>query len=194
LLFAAFILLRVPRMKTLIGIATLILAPALAFAGGGDKAAKTTLSDGNVVAIASTARQGEIDVSQIAIGKATNPDVKTFASMMVADHGAALEKAKALGIAPEENEESKKMKADAMAAGDKLKALSGADFDKAYLTQMIADHKAVLTALDKKLIPNAKNSALKQHLKDFRPKAAEHLKHAEELSKKLASPTPAATN
>ena len=175
-------------MKTHIGIATLILIPALAFAHGGDKKKTATLTDSNIVAIASAAHQAEIEASQIAIGKSMSAEIKTFANMMVADHTAALEKTKALGIPAEDNDDSKKLKSDAIGASERLKGLDGADFDKAYLEMMVSDHKNVLTALDKQLIPNAKNSALKQLLKDFRPKVAQHLKHAEELAKKTTAP------
>ena len=46
----------------------------------------------------------------------------------------------------------------------KLKAMDGAEFDKAYIDNEVAYHESVIGALDKVLLPNAKNADLKSLL------------------------------
>jgi putative membrane protein len=174
-------------MKMLALAVACLAVPALAYAES-PKPAAATLSDGNIVAIAATAHQGEIDAAKLALQKTTNKDVRTFADQMVLEHTAALEKVNALGLAAEENEDSKTLKADAAATATKLGSLTGADFDRAYVDAQVTDHKKVLEAIDKKLMPSAKNAGLKKVLKETRPTVAKHLKHAEQLQKKMTAP------
>ena len=51
-----------------------------------------------------------------------------------------------------------------------LKALKkGGDFDRAYVDHEVAYHQAVIDAIDKSLVPNAKNAELKDLLVKSRP-------------------------
>ena len=149
------------------------------------------LTDANIMAIGAAAHQAEIDAAQIALGTSSNPDVKMFAEQMVNDHSAALAKATALAsklsVTPDDNDDVAALKKDAAATADRLKALSGADFDKAYVAAMVKDHQAVLETLDRKLIPSAKNPELKKYLNDLRPVVVLHLQHAKSLQKKFSS-------
>jgi putative membrane protein len=63
--------------------------------------------------------------------------------------------------------------------------LSGKAFDKAYVDHEVAYHQAVLDAMDKTLIPDAKNADLKALLVKVRPAFVEHLDHAKHLDAKL---------
>lgn len=66
---------------------------------------------------------------------------------MVADHTAvndmALALVKKLGVTPEDNGVSKSLVAGSEAEQAKLAKLSGADFDRAYVANELAYHKAV---------------------------------------------------
>jgi len=66
-----------------------------------------------------------------------------------------------------------------------LKALKGAAFDKAYVDHEVAYHQAVIDAVDKTLIPSAKNAELKDLLVKTRPAFVAHLDHAKMLQAKL---------
>jgi putative membrane protein len=66
-----------------------------------------------------------------------------------------------------------------------LKKLSGAAFDKAYIDHEVAYHQAVLDAIDKTLIPSAKNEELKGLITKVRPAIAAHLDHAKMVQTKL---------
>jgi putative membrane protein len=66
-----------------------------------------------------------------------------------------------------------------------LKQLKGAAFDKAYVDHEVAYHQQVLDAVDKALIPNAKNEQLKALLVKVRPAFVAHLEHAKHLQSTL---------
>jgi putative membrane protein len=66
-----------------------------------------------------------------------------------------------------------------------LKQLTGAAFDKAYVDHEVAYHQQVLDAVDKTLIPNAKNDELKALLIKVRPAFIAHLEHAKQLQSTL---------
>ena len=67
-----------------------------------------------------------------------------------------------------------------------LKGLSGAAFDKAYIDHEVVYHAQVLDAVDKTLIPNAKNEELKALLVKVRPAFVAHLDHAKMIQAQLA--------
>ena len=68
---------------------------------------------------------------------------------------------------------------------EKLQHASGPAFDKAYVDHEVAYHQQVIDALDKVLIPNAKNAELKALLVKVRPAFVAHLEHAKMLQASL---------
>ena len=67
-----------------------------------------------------------------------------------------------------------------------LEAKSGADFNKAYVTNEVAYHKAVINAVETLLIPESENAELKQLLQNILPALKAHLGHAEMLHKEMS--------
>jgi putative membrane protein len=147
------------------------------------------VTDAQIAAIVVTANQVDIDAGKLAQARGASPDVKKFAERMVTDHTgvnkSATELVTRLKVTPEENPTSRSLKA----GGDKnlaaLKGLQGAAFDKAYIDHEVAYHQQVLDALDKTLIPNAKNEELKALLVKVRPAFVAHLDHAKQLQASL---------
>ena len=125
----------------------------------------------------------------MAANKTSSPEVKAFAKTMVRDHSAVNAKAtalaKKLGVTPVDSDTSKSLKADGDEMLAKLKAMNGAEFDKAYIDNEVAYHESVIGALDKVLLPNAKNAELKSLLESGRPIFISHLEHAKTLQKSL---------
>ena len=163
------------------------LAATSAFAAQEKSAAAPT--DPQIAMIAVTADTIDIDAGKLAVEKTTNPKVKDFAELMVRDHTSVNSQATALAqklnLTPEESATSRGLKADADKEATKLKGLSGAAFDKAYADNEVAYHEKVLGALDKTLIPNAKNAELKSLLESARPIFESHLNHAKEVQSSL---------
>lgn len=88
-----------------------------------------------------TAAQGaaaEIQLGQLALQKTGNDAVKKFAQRMIDDHAAIARSLKPfgdeLGVL-----DARPTKADKQSY-DRLSALSGADFDREYLAEMVRDH------------------------------------------------------
>jgi putative membrane protein len=162
-------------------LAPLVLYPAAAYT--------QTVTDAQIAAIVVTANQVDIDAGKLAASRGTNPEVQKFGQQMVTDHEgvnkSAIDLVTKLKVTPEENDTSKALKA----GGDKnlatLKALSGAAFDKAYIDNEVTYHQQVLDALDKTLIPNAKNAELKALLVKVRPAFVAHLEHAKKIQASL---------
>jgi acyl carrier protein len=67
-----------------------------------------------------------------------------------------------------------------------VKGLKGAAFDRAYVDHEVAYHQAVLDAVDKTLIPGAKNEELKALLVKTRPAFVAHLEHAKHVQSMLS--------
>jgi putative membrane protein len=115
--------------------------------------------------------------------------VKAFAEDMLRDHEAvnkqALALVKKLNVTPEDNDTSKalsKQASDKLAEFDKL---SGAAFDKAYVANEVAYHKAVNGALETQLIPSAGNAELKSLLQTGLKIFQGHQQHAEHVAAEL---------
>jgi putative membrane protein len=147
-------------------------------------------TDPQIAAIVVAANQVDIDAGNLAKSKATSAAVKEFAHLMVTDHSgvnkAAVDLVTKLKVAPESNPTSQglaKGGEDNVAA---LKKLSGAAFDKAYVDHEVTYHETVISALDKTLIPNARNAELKALLVNVRPAFVAHMDHAKRLQGELS--------
>ena len=108
---------------------------------------------------------------------------------MIRDHTAVNAKAtalaKKLGVTPEESATSKSLKADGDKMLAKLKAMSGAEFDKAYVDNEVAYHEAVIGVVTNTLIPNTKNAELKSLLQTGLKIFQGHEQHAEHVAAAL---------
>ena len=147
------------------------------------------INDAQIAAIVVTANQVDIDAGQLAASRASSADVKKFGQQMVTDHKgvnkSAVDLATKLKVTPEENETSKALNAGGEKNVANLKTLTGAAFDKAYVDHEVAYHTQVIEALDKTLIPNAKNAELKALLVKVRPAFVAHLEHAKHIQSSL---------
>src|SRR4051812_39822143 len=97
-------------------------------------------SDHGFVTKAAQGGLAEVKLGTLATQKASSPDVKQFGQQMVDDHSKANDELKQLasskGITlPTDTDASHQAKYD------RLSKLSGADFDKAYMKEMVSDHR-----------------------------------------------------
>jgi putative membrane protein len=147
------------------------------------------LSDPEVASVAVTANQIDISYAEIAKKKSKDAEVLKFAQTMINDHNAVIEKAgalvKKLGVTPKDNDVSKKLNADATKTKAMLQSKSGAAFNKAYVDNEVAYHKAVISAVEDLLIPESENGELKELLQTVVPALRAHLEHAEMLQKNM---------
>jgi putative membrane protein len=146
-------------------------------------------TDPQIAMIAVTADNIDIEAGKLAESKTSNPKVKEFAQLMVRDHTSvnkqATQLAKKLNLTPEESATSRSLKSDGDKMMTKLKGLSGAAFDKAYIDNEVSYHESVIKAVTDTLIPNAKNAELKSLLESAGPVFGSHLNHAKEIQASL---------
>ena len=155
----------------------------------GTAASAQAPGDAQIASIVVTANQVDIDAGKLAMTKGHVDSVRAFARQMVTDHTGvnkqAVELVTRLKVAPEDNPTSQSLR---KGGDDNLKglgALRGSAFDKAYIEHEIAYHAQVIDAIDKTLIPNAKNAELKALLVSVRPAFVGHLEHARQIQATL---------
>jgi putative membrane protein len=157
-----------------------------AAADANSTAAPTDAQIAKIVVVADTV---DVNYGNLAVKKTSNPAVKEFAETMIRDHSAVNKQAialcKKLGVTPEASDTSKSVQANGQAELKKLKALTGAEFDKAYVDNEVSYHEAVIGLLDKTLLPNTKNAELKSLLESGRPIFVAHLEHAKMVQASL---------
>ena len=163
----------------------LLLAATGAFAQGAGP------TDPQIAHIVVTANQVDIDAGKLAESKGSSKEVRDFGKMMVTDHSGvnkqAVELVTKLKVKPEDNPTSQSLKSGGAENVKKLEGLKGAAFDKAYIEHEVAYHQQVLDAVDKTLIPNAKNEELKALIVKVRPAFVAHLEHAKQIQSKLGA-------
>lgn len=126
----------------------------------------------------------EVEMGRMASDHATNPEVKQFAQRMVTDHTKANDELKSVasqkGITlPTSIDASDKAKMD------KMSKMSGDAFDKAYMDDMVKDHKKDVAEFRKEA--NAGQDAdIKGFASKTLPTLEEHLKMAQDTHAKVA--------
>lgn len=165
-----------------------IIAALFALAAGGAFAQQVP-NDAQIAGIVVAANTVDINAGKLAEKHAHSKDVKAFAKQMVTDHTGVNKQAtalvKKLHVTPEDSDTAKSLKDGGDANIAKLKGLKGKDFDKAYVDNEVAYHQAVIDAIDKTLVPNAKNAELKDMLVKTRPAFVAHLEHAKQVQAEL---------
>jgi putative membrane protein len=173
---------------------SIIFASALFLATGGAFAQGTASpapgpTDAQIAHIVVTANQVDIDAGKVAAKQGNSKAVRAFGQQMVTDHTGVNKQAVALvtklKVTPEDNPTSQSLKQGGAENVKSLKGLKGAAFDKAYIDHEIAYHEQVLDAIDKVLIPNAKNAELKDLIVKVRPAFVGHLEHAKTIQASL---------
>jgi putative membrane protein len=173
-------------MKTLLaGFAMLLALPiaSLAIAQEAKKESRQTAAKGGLdkkdadyLRRMGAADLAEVEAGKLAAGKASSDGVKKFAQHMMAEHGKGMEEGRQLA-------ESKRVKLPTepskkhQAAMKKLEEQSGAEFDRAYMNQMVRDHQDTLKLLQD-AAKNAQDPQIKAAAQKKVPTVQEHLKMA----------------
>lgn len=167
--------------------ATILTASVFAF--GAAFAQSGGPSDPQIAHIVVTANQIDIEAGKVAKSRSKSKEIQGFAERMIQDHTSvnkqASELAQKLGVKPVNNDTSKSLQDGAKTNMDNLKKVNAAEFDKAYVDHEVAYHQAVLDAIDKTLIPSARNAELKGLIQKVRPAIQAHLDHAKMIQSNL---------
>jgi putative membrane protein len=165
---------------------------------GDDTSTKTSapagsLSEANILYLLDEANQADSAAGAYALGKATGPEVKAFARLMMSEHhtlrAQGMQLAQRLNLTPERPASDPVQ----VAAQTEMAALQGATklsgFDRTYIDQEVQVHRAVLD-LAGQAQAAAESAQLKQLIEKAKPVIQKHLSRAEEIQQKVGKPSP----
>jgi len=139
-----------------------------------------TMADQTFLKKAAQGGMAEVELGQLAVQKASSDQVKQFGQRMVDDHSKANDQPKQLA-----QQEHVKLptqpSAKDKATKAKLENLSGKEFDEAYMSDMLKDHKKDVAEFERES-KNAKDPAVKDFAEQTLPTLREHLKQAQQIS------------
>lgn len=156
---------------------TLFGFAALAQQQNTSSANRLTSSDTTFATKAAQGGMAEVKLGQLAKDKASNQAVKDFGQKMIDDHTKANEDLKS--VASKEGVTlPTSLDAKDQATYDRLSKLSGPSFDKAYMRDMVSDHRTDVNEFKRESQSGA-DSGLKEFASRTLPTLEEHLKLAE---------------
>jgi putative membrane protein len=150
------------------------------------------LTDANIVALLDEANKADSAAGALAAKKASNKAVKDFARLMMAEHHALREQgqqlAKQLKVTPEPPANNPVTPLAQNETSALESTPKGPEFDKVYIEQEIAAHKAVLD-LAENAHGQAQNEQLKALIEKAKPVIQKHLDQAEKIKGELGQAT-----
>ncbi|MGA2353710.1 MAG: DUF4142 domain-containing protein [Terriglobales bacterium] len=140
-------------------------------------------SDQKFIKEAAEGGMAEVQLGKLAVQKASSDDVKRFGQRMVDDHTKANNKLKdvagSLGVTLPQH-----LNAQDEATKERLSQLSGDQFDKAYMRDMVKDHKADVAAFRTES-NNGRDASIKSFAAQALPTLRDHLKDAQTIEPKV---------
>jgi len=144
-------------------------------AGAGD-------TDSTFVAKAARGDLAEMELGQLAAQKASSQEVKKFGQRMVDDHTKANDELKQVAAEKHINL-PQQLDARDKAMKARLEKLSGQQFDRAYMRDVVRNHQKDLAEFERES-KMAKDPAVKSFAQQTLPTLREHLKEAEKIAPK----------
>ena len=140
-------------------------------------------SDSKFMMMAATSDMNEIGLSNQALSKSTNEDVKKLAQMMIDDHTKSSDELKPIAASkgvtlPTEMDSKHK------SAMEKMATMSGSEFDMAYVNMMVKDHEKAV-ALYKKEADKGKDADAKAFAAKTLPVVQMHLDMSRNMMNKM---------
>ena len=153
----------------------------------GKEQGKGGLSQTDRKFVMESARGGmaEVELGKLAAEKGSSDAVKQFGQRLADDHGKAgtelkqLAEQKGVTLPTDLDAKHKQLR-------DRLAKLNGADFDRAYINEMVKDHKKDVADF-KRQANGAKDSELKSWAGKTLPTLEDHLKQAQQLQAQVKS-------
>ena len=143
-------------------------------------AAGVSKADATFIKKAAGGGMAEVELGRLATEKASNSDVKQFGQRMVDDHSKANDQLKQ--VAAEKHVTlPTSISAKDKATKAKLEALSGDQFDRAYMEDMVKDHKQDVAEFQK-ASKSARDSQIKDWASQTLPTLQDHLKEAQRIA------------
>jgi putative membrane protein len=129
----------------------------------------------------------EVELGRIAQERATHPDVKAFAQELVRDHQAAGEELRRIATTANPNFPATiddEAREELTELREEMAKLTGRDFDRRYIDEMIDDHQEAVDDLEDKA-ENASHSEVRAWAAKTLPTVRQHLERARALKESL---------
>lgn len=126
----------------------------------------------------------EVELGRLAEEKAASKDVKDFGAMMVKDHSKANEELKTIAATQNITLPST-LGEDEQKHVNEMAKLSGADFDKKYVSMMVDDHKEDIDEFKKAAEDEKTNPAVKDFATKTLPTLQKHMDAINAIDKKM---------
>ena len=139
---------------------------------------KLSSAESEFVQKAVKGNQMEVDLAEMAQGKAENQAVDDFASQLEKDHSDVLDELRRIADKAD-LKMTDEPHAEKASMTNKLDALKGAAFDREYVSAMIEKHKASIAEFEK--MQSTATGELKAFIDKTLPVMREHLQKAETL-------------
>jgi len=149
----------------------------------GKPASGLTAADATFVKKAADGGMAEVALAKLAQTKSANAEVKAFAQKLEQDHSKANDELKTLAESKQVTLPSAPSKVHA-AKESQLSKLTGAAFDRAYVADMLADHKKDVAEFERQST-HAADADVKAFAAKTLPTLKDHLQQVEQLSKSL---------
>ncbi|WP_461128422.1 DUF4142 domain-containing protein [Spirosoma aerophilum] len=133
---------------------------------------------------AATGGMMEVELGRLAQEKAQSKDVKDFGAMMVSDHSKANEELKSIA-ATQNITLPTTLGEDEQKHVNDLAKLSGAEFDKKYVSLMVDDHKEDIDLFKKAAEDDKTNPAVKSFASKTLPTLQKHMDEINAIDKKM---------
>lgn len=154
-------------------------------------------ADDQILGLLTMFNKGEIDIASLAQDRSRNPSVLRFATLLQKDHSSAREAearlSERLVMRPASTDKMREMQADAQKETDKLRGLSGHDFDVEFVSNQVDRQRDCLAMIDVEFVPSARLPEIRAHLTTFRQDVDHHLRDGEELKRTIGGPFIAST-
>lgn len=141
------------------------------------------LSDSDITAILIAANEDEVQQRNLAATKASSPEVRSFAEMLVTDHTNALNRWRDLisrrNITPTENATSTRLGNGSHQTISALSTYTGSSFDRMFVQAQVDQHQWLLNTIDS-ILPLASRD-VRDMLTTQRASVVRHLDRVREI-------------
>jgi putative membrane protein len=165
------------------GLGLLTLTSGLAAQQSAPTSSKLQRTDRNFITKAAAGGRAEVELGQLAQGKASSDAVKQFGQRMVEDHGAANQELMQLAENKGMKLDDKTPKPDRLLT--RLSKLQGPEFDREYVKAMVKDHKQDVADFHR-MHSGAVDPNLKAWVDKTLPTLEDHLKTIEGIQAQMA--------
>ena len=143
------------------------------------------LSDPEIAMVMRVLNIQEIREATLMRDKATDKTLKDFAQRLINDHDAQMNKAEAdllkADIHSEDSTLSREIDAKSGDARERLRQLSGAEFDRAYIDREVQANETAIKLIDERLIPSAHKKVVGNAALALRKLIEVHLDEAKKI-------------